>query len=317
MLTLPPQLDPFVAHGAPVLRTMLDLTVYLVGPTVAELDALCDLYEQVCPPDRLVAFQIDELDAWSPLAAPELTESGRKAAAAGVKRPYLEASRKRIREGRAFSVAFWDRKKIADPEASWSFRCRRLKRQAGDEFYSFARFLVPLATDPAILLQLARGVAETAAFRSGHGGLVSEYDPWWDGTALDEAFARARRFWGVDIDSMSPSLFVTHEAIKGVNWITLVGNPLMGRVEAGLGGVSADSTIQVNKYRHGFVFVAGPQPLVGDRNRNDRSLDPYFRVALALAPLFPTTHPDISSSRFKASGLTTAWIRRFIEPAGW
>jgi len=175
----------------------------------------------------------------------------------------------------------------------------------------------PITTDPAVLLRLAHGVAETVELRSGHGGLVSEYDPWWDGLALDEAFARARRFWGVDIDSMSSSLFVTEESIKGINWITLVAHPMMGRAEAGLGELKADGGIQVNEHRHGFVFVAGPQPLAGDRSRNDRSLEPYFRVALALAPLFPTTHPDISSSRFKASGLTTAWIRRFIEPAGW
>src|SRR5215831_9400653 len=100
MLNLPPRLaTPVVISGKVASKVVLDLTVYLVGPSEQELEFLIDYYESLCPPGALVRYQISEMPWWLRVASPRLTASGRAAAAAGVKRPYLEPVRKRIREG--------------------------------------------------------------------------------------------------------------------------------------------------------------------------------------------------------------------------
>ena len=62
-------------------------------------------------------------------------------------------------------------------------------------------------------------------------------------------------------------------------------------------------------------MALGKAPTAGDRNYPDGALDPYFRVANALRPLLPASHPDFASARFQDQ--TTAWVRRFLEPANW
>jgi hypothetical protein len=53
---------------------MLDLTVYLVGPTELELEYLIDLYETICPADRRTKYTIAEFNYWDDIAHPDLAE---------------------------------------------------------------------------------------------------------------------------------------------------------------------------------------------------------------------------------------------------
>ena len=95
MATLPaPLVAPGKADGHVAAKVLLDLTLYLVGPQESELEFLVDLYESVCPRDRLVKYTITELDLFARLDEVVLTASGRSAAAAGVPRPYLSAGEK-------------------------------------------------------------------------------------------------------------------------------------------------------------------------------------------------------------------------------
>src|SRR6267378_4126794 len=108
MLSLPRELaEPVVIGRKVASKVMLDLTVYLKGPSEPELEYLIDYYESICPPDRFLKYTIGEIEDWPTLASPELTASGRAAAAAGIRRPYLEPVRQRIRDGRAFEIQFW------------------------------------------------------------------------------------------------------------------------------------------------------------------------------------------------------------------
>jgi hypothetical protein len=317
MLALPtPLVQPFVVAGEVVLKIVVDLTVYLVGPTDRQLDELCALYERFCPPQRRVAYLTDELVAWTDIAVPELTQSGRVAAAAGVPRPYLEPSRNRLRQARAVAVSFWDRREPGDPEDSWSFSLRQIKRRSTG-LHAFVRFLLPLATEPALLWEMAKALADTVPFRSGHGGLAFGYDPAERGPASDETFARARRYWGVDVEDLDTTLPLMNDRIKGVSWMTLVGNELAVGVEGNLRPLVADGTVQVESRRHGQLIRIGEHPIAGDRNKPDGSLDPYFRLAGALEPLYLDHCPDFYGERFQSTGKTTGWIRRFLEPAGW
>ena len=49
------------------------------------------------------------------------------------------------------------------------------------------------------------------------------YEPSLLEDAFDEIYVRARRFWGVDIECMNCTLWLTKRGIKGANWLTLVG----------------------------------------------------------------------------------------------
>jgi hypothetical protein len=319
VLNLPSQLaTPFVVSGRVVSKVMQDVTVYLVGPAVQELEGLIDLYERVCPPDRLVDYKIGELEYWVPLAQPELTVTGRAAAAAGIKRPYLEPIRRRIHDGRAFEVQFWDGRSIDDPDGSWSFSCRCIHLRATG-LHAFVRILIPLQADHEILRAAALAIADNVELYSGHGGLVFVYDPWLKQDALDAIYAQARRFWGVDIEDLNETILVVKKGIKGVNWITLVGSRFASapEIQMAFADLTKAPDVISEQRKHSTVLIAGSEPVVGDQHRPNHSLDPYYAVANALKPLFLTHHPDFTGERFVRNGNTLGWIRRFIEPSGW
>jgi hypothetical protein len=300
---------------------MLDLTVYLEGPSERELECLIDLYESICPSGSLVKYKIAELVYWPDLASPDLTASGRAAAAAGIPRPYIEPVRRRIRDGRGFELQYWDGRTISDRKGSWSFNSRRIHlRTTG--LHPFVRILVPVNENPEILRKAAVTVAESIAFYSGHGGLVFVYDPWLLEDAFDVIYAQARRFWGVDVEHLNGTLPLMKSSIKGVSWVTMLGPKLdtedsAAAIQTGLARLAHESVVTIDQRQHGAVIVAGPEPVPGDQHRPDRSLDPYYAVANALSPLFLNDHPDFPSERFVTNSNTVGWIRRFIDPAGW
>lgn len=322
VLNLPPQLaTPVVISGQVASKVVLDLTVYLEGPSEQELEFLIDYYESLCPSGGMDHYSISELQSWRRVANPHLTASGRAAGAAGVKRPYLEPVRKRIRDGRAFDVQFWDGRDIDDPDGCWSFRCGRIHLRSSG-LHAFARILLPLHADFKILQTAARKVADHVEFYSGHGGLVFGYNPWLAEDAFDAIYAQARRFWGIDVEDLNGTLPLMKAGIKGVNWITMLGPKLAseesgGIVQEALNQLAIVPDVTIEQRKHGAVLVSGPEPVVGDQHRPDNSLNPYFAVARSLEPLFINAHPDFSSERWVTNGNTVGWIRRFIEPDGW
>jgi Type VI immunity for VRR-NUC len=322
MLVLPSQLaTPAIVDAQVASKVMLDLTVYLVGPSELELEYLIDFYETICPADCRTKYTIAEFNYWDDIVHPDLTLSGQTAAAAGVPRPYLEPVRRRLRDGRAFEVGFWDGREIDDLQGSWSFRCYRVHlRETG--MHTYMRIVIPLHSNYGILRTLALALSDAVEFYSGHGGLVFVYDPWLKEGAFDAIYAQARRFWGVDVEDMSDTLPLMKEGIKGVNWITLLGPRLVSEdsaaeIEAALGDLANTPDVTFEQRRHGSVLIAGPEPMVGDQHRPDHSLDPYYAVANALRSLFIADHPDFPSERWVENGNTVGWIRRFIDPAGW
>ena len=316
---LPTALKPSRSlEPGPVVKVMMDLTIYFDGPTLEEFEYLLDLYEALCPAERLREFKIDEIPIWSQIEDPLLTIHGRAAAAAGIARPYFEPVRERIQQGRAFEAQYWDGIELDEPEGSWSFKCGRIHLRTQGHF-GFARVLLPLDTDCRLLLRLACDMSEHVSFHSGHGGLVFAYDPTFLDEAFDEIYAKARRFWAVDIESIDDTLPLTRRGIKAVNWITLIGHDFIWAPEAARAVDKLADTSQVTTIprSQGTVFVAGSNPVTGDRNRPSAELAPYFAVANALAPLFLDDHHDFPGERFPTNGNTVGWLRRFVDPDGW
>jgi hypothetical protein len=266
----------------------------------------------------LVKYKIAEFDYWPFVASPTLTASGRAAHQAGVADAFLEPVRRRLREGRQFELQFWDGRTIDDLSGSWSFNCQRIVRRPNQR-HAFLRFLFPLDTPLELLVDLARQIADTVEFRSGHGGLSITFDPWFIATAFDAVYNKARRFWGVDIEDLNHTLPLVDERIKGVNWLTLISHDLISKpgVELGLHALAGHAEVSRADARHGVLLRNGPAPVPGDQNQARDSISAYVAVAKALAPLFLDAHPDFPGPRFSEGHSTMAWMRRFLEPDAW
>lgn len=312
---------PSIFSRSVVGKITLDISVYLRGPTIRELDYLVDLYSRICPPDRFVKYKISELECWTLIAKPDLTMSGRDALSKGTNRPFLEPVKNRIRNGRAFEIRFWDGIEIDEPEGSWSFTCRRIHLKSKGLF-SFVRLLIPLSEDPEILRSVSISILENVEIYSGHGGLVFVYDPWLKGYAFDHIYIKARRYWGVDVEDLNATLALMSKGIKGINWITLLGNSLSNEdsesdIKKALFEISSIPGVDIEKRKNGSMLTIGVKPVIGDQNHPDVALNPYFSVAKKLKNLYVTTHPDFGGKKFIENGNTLGWIRRFLEPDDW
>jgi len=169
------------------------------------------------------------------------------------------------------------------------------------------------------LRDAAAGIADNVELLSGHGGPCFVYDPRLQEGAFDAIYALSRRYWGVDVESLNGTLPLSASGIKGVNWITMVGNAWVSepKFATGIAGLHGVPNVSVEQKRHGVVLTAGPAPVAGDQNFPDPSLDPYFAVGQALAPLHLSKHPDFPGEAFIRNRNTVGWIRRFVDPAGW
>ena len=308
---------PLRVSGRVASKVMMDITVYLVGPSVKELEFLLELYKEICPEKRYKNYTTTELDFWPKISNPILTSSCRKAALNGIKEPIFESTRKRIREGRAFSIGIWDGMEIDDINGSWSFACQSFHlRSTG--LHSFVRILMPLNVDPKIVECISSAIANNVELYSGHGGLVFVYNTLMTNTAFNHIYKKSRRFWGVDIEDLSSTVPLMKENIKGIGWITILGNSFLKEsIKIELGRYSKCSNIELKPNLFGSIIICGNEPVYGDQNRPDNSLEPYNICARVLHQLFVNTHPDFPSEQFIQNSNTLGWINRFIEPQGW
>lgn len=179
--------------------------------------------------------------------------------------------------------------------------------------------MMPLQSDPAILKALAEGIANHVALHSGHGGLTFTYNPWLKEAAFNTIYAQARRYWGIDIEDLNATLPLMKNGIKGVGWITLLGQPWVSDpgIQTALANLASRTDVIVESRKTATLLLAGAQPVVGDQHRADSSLAPYVAIAQALKPLFVQAHPDFSGEKFVTNGNTAGWLNRFVEPGGW
>jgi hypothetical protein len=123
--------------------------------------------------------------------------------------------------------------------------------------------------------------------------------------------AAAQRFIGLEVDDAFGTSASVNNAIKGVNWLTLIDN---GFVRA-LGGMDSLRTqlgpeILFHPLPNGLMIQAGDRPRIGDLNAGDRLPD-YRAVARALLPIRTKKHWPI----FKVGSQmeTKAWLSRFDD----
>lgn len=170
---------------------------------------------------------------------------------------------------------------------------------------------------PAELLAFAVDACEHFPFQSGHAGFALEITPYHQAQCDRAAWRLSMQHPGLDIsNSVTDSVALQREGIKGVNWLTMLGSEFadrLGRAE-GLRQQLPDS-VGVLPVTGGVILRAGPSPRWGHVNRGDLLPD-YRAVYKAVAPL---QEPIVE--RYGAFDLpggdhrdkTKAWLRRFAN----
>jgi hypothetical protein len=163
---------------------------------------------------------------------------------------------------------------------------------------------------------LARESTRKLAFASGYAGFsfnrAEESD--FEGTSRDKSAALSHRFYGIDVESLSTTLYAIPQGIKSAGWLTLVGDKWLGE----LGGAQALSRslppeVAVHPLAFGVLLQAGPRPSLGDRNRRE-DLPLYRAVGRVLAPVRSPSHPPYlykSAVEGEDEGWTSEWLARF------
>lgn len=167
-----------------------------------------------------------------------------------------------------------------------------------------------LVEKPEEFAQLVRDLAKTLDFRSGHAGFGIQYD---EGDMLDDRDEMQRawcnRYSGIDCRDLALITDSTKDAIKGVNWITLLDADFAEQ----LGGIKEirkqlDKAIRVEEVGAGVYIQAGPRPLLGDRNRKE-DMSFYKQVNKLIVPIRISEEIDLPGYDDDSD----EWLERFDE----
>jgi hypothetical protein len=180
---------------------------------------------------------------------------------------------------------------------------------------SYFRLRLPLDTPTQELLAITRGLLELLPVQQGRAGYLCHVDESSRGLGFDQAWAWARRYYGVDIVDPVEGTWDAPRGLLGVSWLTVLGARW---VEGELKDVPLDtpaSPVQSFRAKHGLILAAGCEPPTGDQNR--------FEDVSALTAVSRLVEPALIAEPTQLPGMftdhesTKAWIRRFLDPTTW
>lgn len=222
------------------------------------------------------------------------------------------------------------------PDESWqlSFQGGASQREASDFRFealgtaaweaaaglSYVHLCVPMdffAQQSVKLPQLLLQMCEWLHPCHGYGGLGLEesYHTPTRQAFEPTAFGLLQRFPGLEADYPIAHSMHAKAGIKGVNWLTVLGEPWLERV-GGLQGLRStlDENYTLQAFTDGVLVQAGPHPSLGDRNRNQWP-QAYVKLARRLRPVRLREHRSFNEfgpNRFDEQS-TQAWLTRFDE----
>lgn len=220
-----------------------------------------------------------------------------------------------------------------DEEASWElhYHAGEHERAASalsvrllcsDKFQSALGFLqmsFPLlwfADHPGSLPEVALEACQRLHPRSGYGGIGILESP--DSTIRVDfeptVYAMAQRFPGLEVDYPWIHVVEMEEGIKGINWLTILGEPWLSKM-GGSGALRSAlaKTFVGRSFEGGLLIQAGPRPLLGDAERGSIP-EPYAKLAALLAPVQIKEHGPFHYARPERFDRqrSEAWLRRFL-----
>ena len=173
------------------------------------------------------------------------------------------------------------------------------------------------AAPSAVLLQLAREVAECGPFLSGVGGYVTRWNAAYRHLAFDRIHEWCQRYWGLDVQDPDAMSWLAPHGLPGSNWLTLVGWPLLdllGKSAPELKEGEQDG-VTVSALSHGFLVRAGEEATVGDLNRTEMPVA-YLAAARRLSSGFVVEPPSFGGA-FARKQEARLWFRRMVDSLEW
>lgn len=188
-----------------------------------------------------------------------------------------------------------------------------LDERNGDLWSSTAIWLSP-AEEPEELVTNVLAMARSVALRFGSGGYTFAPSQSAYNVTTESALGLCRLRPGLANWTRHRTPMAKH-GIRDTNWLTVVSNELLEKV----GGIKAarkklSEAIVLHEVKEGWLFQAGPEPLLGDANEPGDPFGHYREVALFLKPLRDKTmqwsfdNVPFNSEEFRR------WIARFDEP---
>lgn len=173
----------------------------------------------------------------------------------------------------------------------------------------------------ARMLELVQGVCDPFPFHSGLAGHAFERSHYAPEDSETHAWQASMHHPGIDI--VRDIVRIPEDvraaggnAVKGVGWLTLLGNGLVAQL-GGLPGLRGKlgRDIDLIDSRNGIIVKAGPHPLAGDVSRGD-GLKLHGQVHDVLAPWIRTAAKQSVCFQLAEDfvGRTHAWYARLGGP---
>jgi Protein of unknown function (DUF3396) len=206
-------------------------------------------------------------------------------------------------------------------DAASEFQVRAMGSNIGEKDPGFFQMYLPLtwfAEHPGTFQEFVLSFAKRLRPLSGYAGLgvqealsLDARDPYW--VTVRQI---AERFPGLEIESPSIDTIHVGEGIKGVNWLTLLGDHWLQEI----GGldylkIRLGDDFKLTAYDGGVMIQAGPKPQIGDVTTN-RWPQHYVTLARVLKPIQIKEHygfhtGDGRGSIRMDSEASEAWLFRF------
>jgi hypothetical protein len=289
-----------VVGDAVLCRVSLGMTLYLPGaPTREDIMRAYGVYRSICPAERRTLVTTARNPLFLPMPDDDLGHVYRS----------LETQDSRRDEG----IVIWDGK----DSKQWTFWMQGwFDPQKGAETASFCQVLMPEDCDPDLLYALVSGLAQEVPLLSGHAGYTTQFNAQFKGAAFDQIYAWTKRYLGIEVEDLNLTLPLMRDALKGANWLTVVGNTLWDRLlNHPKRPRHLPDGVKFETLRQGRLFRAGSEPVIGDRNRRASPV-PYAAVERLLEPIKLMEHPEFAG-RFGEEQATNAWLRRLLAPDAW
>ncbi len=280
-------------------RVALGLTLYLAtAPRRAEVLRAWDAYKAMCPPDRLRLVRSTRTEFWEPLGQPLAPTTLDR---------YLTHQDARIDQG----IGIWD----GEDRNFWSFRMQGVVLDDGPPAASFLQIYFPEDVSPERIFELSRLLAAAIPFLSGHAGYTAIFKARRKRSAFNQIYAWAKRYLGIEVEDLNRTLPYVTGAIKGANWLTMVGRELGNDLMKSEVVMHLPQGLALSPERYGWVLRAGERPVFADRHRREFPA-PYAAAERLLLPLKLTKHDEFAG-RFADEEATMPWLRRLVEPERW
>ena len=205
-----------------------------------------------------------------------------------------------------------------DEYAASQFRVTALGAREWQKELSYFKVALPITwfadhqgNFPTFALNFCRklkpvsGYAGLGIIDSASGMLLNEYEP--------VVTRIAQQFPGLEVDYPYFHILHLNEGIKGVNWLTILGN----RWLAELGGITAikeklSSEFVFHAFPGGVVIQAGSRPQMGDRTKNCLP-ELYVQLNAVLKPVRIKLHYAFHHAGEGRFDLNTSekWLSRF------